>query len=438
MYSFVFIITINIIFFNQIIITQTSHTCTNYVDCFNCSVCEEDSTNKCECHWDTNSKACGSGTEKTFNDKHYGYFTSCTDDKSNSIIKQYCGETTLKLNDKGEVEINIPKVYDRYGTSRLYCEYTFIPEDNKDVFFTIKYEVTNENYNQMELFLSLLFIDETETSGYLSKNSFERDFDSIKQIKLGIYFKNGLTSKPLSFLIKKKKDNTKLILYLTIGAIILACIVCAIIIYFLSKKISQNARLRQRTLMELAMERQRGEYDDRGSEAEIEEENRKKIEILLKTCLASKKFHKKYGAKDGNTCTICIEDFKEGRSNVSVTSCQHVFHYKCLSNWMIKNILNPKCPNCNYNLLQDVNLQKLEELQTININKKNSETINSESQGINENNNMNSNSNNVIISRQTNNRQGQRRITNNQHHNQNTESVGNNDNREQEIIIQNI
>ena len=83
-------------------------------------------------------------------------------------------------------------------------------------------------------------------------------------------------------------------------------------------------------------------------------ENNLKINFALKHALNWKKFKKELGLNDGNTCTICIEEFKENKSKVSVTPCKHVFHYKCLSNWLRKNVKNPKCPNCNYNLIQDV------------------------------------------------------------------------------------
>jgi hypothetical protein len=105
------------------------------------------------------------------------------------------------------------------------------------------------------------------------------------------------------------------------------------------------------------MAHQNGEENDDDEEEEqkrIETENQLKIKFALKHSLKPKKFMKKYGVKDGNTCTICIEDFKENKSRVSITPCKHVFHYQCLSNWMVKNVMNPKCPNCNFNLIQDV------------------------------------------------------------------------------------
>ena len=99
---------------------------------------------------------------------------------------------------------------------------------------------------------------------------------------------------------------------------------------------------------------------------------------------------KKYGTKDGNTCTICIEDFQEKISKVSITPCKHVFHYQCLSNWLVKNIMNPKCPNCNYNLIQNIKDSDIK-------NKVIPETIHVNKAKINDTNNVqNTNNNNNI------------------------------------------
>ena len=117
--------------------------------------------------------------------------------------------------------------------------------------------------------------------------------------------------------------------------------------------------MRQRQILERAMDRQRRAYITRediassgSEEVNIEEENKEKIDFLLKNTLAPKKFNKKYGEKDGLTCTICIENFRVGKSRVCITPCQHVFHYKCLSNWLRNKDTTYKCPVCNCNILE--------------------------------------------------------------------------------------
>ena len=83
------------------------------------------------------------------------------------------------------------------------------------------------------------------------------------------------------------------------------------------------------------------------------EENKKVIVALFESKLKKKIFDKTKLVNDCECCSICIENFEVGVSEVSVTPCNHIFHFECLKKWIDDNVLNPKCPNCNYNLLQE-------------------------------------------------------------------------------------
>jgi hypothetical protein len=252
----------------------------------------------------------------------------------------------------------MPLVDDLYGTQSIYCEYIFTVTGDEDDYYNINYQFNSrfsDERDTVNIHIVVKYTDYTIASGNLGAN-FEKNFYNVKEIELRLYFEHGFSSLPFSFVIKRKTDNSKLALYITIGVIILACVFCALAIYCLSKKISENARLRQRALFEIAMAHQHGEGvdDETYEQQKLETENKLKIKFALKHSLKSKKYLKKYGVKDNTTCTICIEDFKENKSKVSITPCKHVFHYQCLSNWLHKNVMNPKCPNCNHNLIQDV------------------------------------------------------------------------------------
>lgn len=423
--------------------------CSSYLDCFNCVGCSSSSGNSCSCIW--SGGHCSPGEQTIIN--YLSFSNYCKDDSSKLISKQYCGESTWELNNNNKIDFSMPSVSGYYGKRTLYCEYTFTAPDDKNAYYTIEYNVLSNQINYVNLFLSIKYSDDT-IMGYLTNNHLSRDFDNIKEIKLMVTFKERFASLPFSFSIEKKQTS-KLLLYITIVVIILSCLLCALLIYFISKKISQNARLRQRALIQLAMARQRGEYvsDNASSgseEVDVEEENRKKIEVLLKTTLAKKIFSKNLGLKDGNTCTICIEDFKEKRSKVSITPCKHIFHYKCLSNWLINNSINPKCPNCNYNLLKDFNKQLNNEALILNSNNAalTTQEQNPQQPTTNENNNLDSNENmndtRIIRRSQTNNRMINNYSNNNNrnqrvNHNINANQNGrDNNNGIQEIEIHNI
>lgn len=54
-------------------------------------------------------------------------------------------------------------------------------------------------------------------------------------------------------------------------------------------------------------------------------------------------------------CSICLEDF-ESNILVSKLKCDHIYHEKCISEWIsLKNdISKVKCPNCNQNIFTDI------------------------------------------------------------------------------------
>ena len=55
------------------------------------------------------------------------------------------------------------------------------------------------------------------------------------------------------------------------------------------------------------------------------------------------------GIKEGNEkCSICLENFKENE-NVKMTECFHIFHYKCIKEWIEckkESTEMPECPIC--------------------------------------------------------------------------------------------
>ena len=446
--NFLFLTLISNIILNLITLTNETGLC-QYDECFNCLGCSSETGNNCNCYW-TDGICTWSGISRTIS---YLYFSaSCIDDSSKLIAKKYCGESTWELNDDNKIEFSMPLVDGFYGKKVVYCEFTFTPSDDKNAYYTIEYNALSSQINSVDIFLSLEYSDDS-IMGYLSRNHISRDFDNIKKIKLMVTFRGQFASLPFSFSIEKK-ETSKLLLYITIAVIILACLLCALFIYFISKKISQNARLRQRALLQMAMATQRGAYqaDNASSgseEVDVEEENRKKIEVLLKTTLAKKIFSKNLGLKDGNTCTICIEDFKDKRSRVSITPCKHIFHFKCLSNWLINNSINPKCPNCNYNLLKDFNKQVSNEVLNLNVNNNvptTQEQNIQQSNNINENNNLDSNENmnenRVIRRRQPNRTINNYTNNNNRNHianqNRNQNDGDDNNNEIQEVEIHNV
>ena len=46
------------------------------------------------------------------------------------------------------------------------------------------------------------------------------------------------------------------------------------------------------------------------------------------------------------TCIICINEIVKGASCLKI-SCGHIFHFKCVEEWLVKE---NKCPTCRYQI----------------------------------------------------------------------------------------
>lgn len=82
-------------------------------------------------------------------------------------------------------------------------------------------------------------------------------------------------------------------------------------------------------------------------------------EMLLNELKGEKYLEKLNNFK--SDCTICLEAFVEN-SIVIVLKCKHIFHKECLKEWIVKDIVKSKCPNCNFNILH----QTYDEVQVEN------------------------------------------------------------------------
>ena len=51
-------------------------------------------------------------------------------------------------------------------------------------------------------------------------------------------------------------------------------------------------------------------------------------------------------------CSICLDSFGEGLTIRKLASCHHVFHQKCIDEWLARK---GECPNCKRNLRTSIN-----------------------------------------------------------------------------------
>ena len=355
-----FLIIISFIFFPNILINLfKSYECSSdFFDCFNCSTCrnEYNNLNDCICEWNSNINKCDAINEKKEVSYFYETFSFCNDSKSNSIQNIYCGESFLKIDN--EFNFVMPKVNEKYGTESIYCNYKFLLSEKDDIDYNIYYVYNSEynnNINDILLILIIEYNNQTTSLVQLDNNTKNFNIQKVKNIEFKLYFKSSFISLPFNLKIKKESsfssDNTFIIIIIVI---ILTIVLFFIGLYFLTKKLKQKIKERHHIIFENAIAIRYGEgIDDREvqKKKKLEKKYKLKIESFMSQSTITKSIIRKI--KKDYECSICTEKFNEF-NKVSITPCKHFFHYNCLSNWLFKNIMDPRCPNCNANIFEEI------------------------------------------------------------------------------------
>ena len=87
-----------------------------------------------------------------------------------------------------------------------------------------------------------------------------------------------------------------------------------------------------------------------------ENENKRKKELLFNDKLYPIIYNKDlFKENNNNICSICLENYIDQKSLISLTPCNHIFHFECLKQWSMKNTGAFKCPNCNYDFMEKKN-----------------------------------------------------------------------------------
>ena len=201
-----------------------------------------------------------------------------------------------------------------------------------------------------------------------------------KKLKQNIYFKhNGKIPQDENEQETSGREIYKIYCVIVAGIIALLILIIFILRICLKRRFFRE-RSRQRNIFNQIININ---INVENQNKEIEE--KKKIELLFNTKFSPIKYSSDILENANTSCSICLENFVENESMVSLTSCNHIFHYDCLKKWSEKNTGHFKCPNCNYDFLKE------EEPIIINVQKKREEHMN-----INQNLNFNNNNMNFL------------------------------------------
>ena len=152
-------------------------------------------------------------------------------------------------------------------------------------------------------------------------------------------------------------SNTGLIIGIIIGIVaLIIIIIVGVCVYFHYKK---KAKLRASTTSNTNNNTNQNIITISNSNYDMNPQlltsainhNKQQLEQLFNTELIPTIYKKNKVTNDSYNCTICMENFVENKSIIVTTKCKHSFHQKCFKNWAYKNIMCPKCPNCNYLIL---------------------------------------------------------------------------------------
>lgn len=348
-----------IIYIIKIISSQEQNYCDLNHNCNSCTFCGVDTNDYCSCNFYNGYCLTSENGDKDFSSNFLLKYDGCL---TNNANRNVCGSSDVSVKNGETTYINFIST----SQTNFVCYYLIKPEKNSN-----KIEMSiNKNGNQNQNFNLYIITYQVNSSPVLTSlgsSSINNNIQITKSNieKLSIYFDvsdgQNLDKMSLSFLYNENSDetttvttskssgksNTGLIIGIIVGvvALIVIIIVSVVLCKRCRKKRKKNLNINNSSVINnMNNSTLTPQY------MAVIRSNREKLEYLFKNELKPKLFNKNKIGID-NKCTICMENFINNSSVIITTKCNHSFHEKCFKNWSFKNIINPKCPNCNYFIL---------------------------------------------------------------------------------------
>lgn len=325
-----------------------SNNCDKFNTCNICKLCGDEFTSNCKCDWVDNS--CQTTYPNyTITKNWFNVLKYCNNnDYKFCSSKKYTNKDLLEKS----IQISLKKdEQDYYGHKFIFCEYDYcsstIQDKVKQIEVIINFHPEIDYKKRPKIVLQYASIKDNLISGLDEINdNYTKIFQNEYEIKISVLLIDDYIIQPFSITIQEHGSHRRVRLYIIFG--IIAFIIWVIFIFLLyyynknKKKLIQNRINRE-------IERRFNNEDNLRNEL-IKKENQEKLDQLFQSRLKEHLYKAKYNQYGGG-CSICLDNFTI-ESKVSKTSCNHIFHHKCLKEWLFKNILCPKCPNCNSEILK--------------------------------------------------------------------------------------
>ena len=345
-------------FFQYILIKIAFEQDKNYCDlnheCDNCEICGQDTNNFCSCNfYNAYCKNSDSNNFTISTDFLYSY-DGCKKSNNNNN-ENICGKSNIDIDIGTSKKINFKSSYN----ANFLCFYNVkkTKNNNNDINILIKKEgeeikninmhlISYYNYGQIKVisYMNLLVISK----------SFELKEPNTEKISVYIDIPNGRVMDDVSITfsmdnstIKKvtyvtSSNTNKIIIFITVLSSLVLIII--IIILCLIKNICSKKTYIQNGISNNSITKN-------SNNNSLINKNKEEMNNLFKTKIIPITYIKNNTVNDCYKCTICLEDFIDGSSVIIITECNHSFHFECFKNWVFKNIIFPKCPNCNKPIL---------------------------------------------------------------------------------------
>ena len=423
----------NFIMFSLIIKTVDNEICSANIDCNKCDKCVIGDNTNALCEY--GNLFCNNNNIINFFSEQKLSFINYY--RQNSEANSICGEQSINVNSgsNGNTVIILGNENKNYlKENSLHCNYEIknIVDQKYKAYLSLSlslpsYLSENNSNNQLSFSVYVIFPNSidifTDNNLRMKEKIIQINDDDEFSILLDIHTINNYNElidikESLNIKVKKKfkkkrdyqKDDEMLQdengegstiheFYKVICIIFAGILGLVILIIFILRNCLKRRFPRERPRQENILNQIvniNTNIENQKKEIEI----KKKIELLFNTKFITIKYSSNILGNANSSCSICLEKFVEDESMVSLTSCNHIFHYDCLKKWSEKNTGHFKCPNCNYDFLKE------EEPMIINVKKKREGNPNM-NQNLNFNNNINfldniSNGNNIDTLRSNN------------------------------------
>jgi hypothetical protein len=270
------------------------------------------------------------------------FYPCITDQFALYDMRNYCGGVLQKT-----IPMNIELVNNsgQYGARNLYCRWIArVPISAQTVNFNFtRYMDTGDQY-----VLETFYTDGKSYFTPIEPKVISLEASQLMDITIHYLTSSSVQNLPFQIIITSSEQGyTNFIgLFISIGIIVLICIVCSIFFYRCSKVIMENnRRLQERRALELALANAVNNLPS-NREEEIKHQNKDLLNALFQNDLKPCKYTSELNEYNLPKCTICLEPFSPNTEVIKLY-CKHIFHFNCLTDWLDKILLEPKCPVCN-------------------------------------------------------------------------------------------